>query len=172
MNKLTKYVTIVLVFLLLILIYSYKLFSSFTFHQDFTRDIYDILTIVQGKLSLIGPKSSFGGIYTGPYYYYLFIPIFFLTRLNIYSLLFFNMILFLSGLIIFFYIQFIRKKNIFLALLGTLIIGFTPIYLIASRGPWNGYTYTPFLLVFFIWLYYFNFNKSKISIFLIGFLVE
>jgi len=60
-----KYFVPFFVFLGVASILSYKLFYSFNFHPDFARDIYDILTIIQGKLTLIGPKLSFGGIYSG-----------------------------------------------------------------------------------------------------------
>ena len=71
------------------------MFYAFDYHPDFARDLCDLLSIIRGKLTLIGPKTSFGGIYNGPYYYYLFAPIFYLTNLNIYSLLVFNLLLFI-----------------------------------------------------------------------------
>lgn len=162
-----KYFPSIFIFFLLFLIFSYKLISSFNFHPDFARDIYDILTIIQGKLTLIGPKLSFGGIYSGPYYYYLFVPIFYLTKLNIYSLLFFNCALFLFALI-FFHINISKKYGVMSAVLGTLVIGLLPMYLISSRSPWNGSTYLPFLLIFLIHLYFYDFKSNKLPLFLLG----
>lgn len=169
MIKIKKYVGLIFIFFLLFSIYSYKLVSSFNFHPDFARDIYDMLTIIQGKLTLIGPKLSFGGIYSGPYYYYLFIPIFYLTKLNIYSLLFFNVALFIFALI-FFHINTAKENGVIPAALGTLVIGLLPTYLIAARGPWNGSTYTPFLLIFLTCLYFHDFKGEKFGLFLLGFL--
>lgn len=157
-----------LIFLVIILVYSHKLFASFNFHPDFARDIYDMLFITRGKLSLIGPKTSFGGIYSGPYYYYLFVPIFYLTKLNIYSLLLFNLVLFLFALI-FFYIQIAKRYGLLSGTLSALVIAFLPIYVTHSRGPWNGSTYLPFLLIFLTLLFFGEFKKNEIGLLLLGF---
>lgn len=164
-----KYTVSIFLFLVIVAVYSYKLFSSFDFHPDFARDIYDLLFIVRGKLSLIGPKTSFGGIYNGPYYYYLFAPIFYLTKLNIYSLLIFNIFLFLLGLI-FFHIHILKKYGLLPSILSTLLIALLPFYLINSRMPWNGSTYLPLLLIFLTLLYFYDFKGNRISLFLLGFL--
>jgi hypothetical protein len=168
-KKLIKYLLPVVVFLGLFLLFSYKLFYSFTFHPDFARDIYDILSIIQGKLTLIGPKLSFGGIYSGPYYYYLFAPVFYLTRLNLNSLLVFNLFLFLAGVIIF-YLIIPKKSGIFFPLIACLVLTFLPFYVIGSRGPWNGSTYLPFLLIFLAMIHFFDFNGKKILLLGTGFL--
>jgi len=162
---LKKYIFPILIFLSISLIYSYKLFSSFNFHPDFARDIYDMLTIIRGKLTLIGPKFSFGGIYSGPYYYYLFVPIFYLTKLNIDSLLIFNLLIFIAALLVYF-IYASKKFDLISAILAVLVLTFIPIYLIFSRSPWNGSTYLPLLLIFLTLLYFQNFKS--IGLFLLG----
>lgn len=149
--------------------FSYKLFSSFTFHPDFARDIYDILTIIQGKLTLIGPKLSFGGIYSGPYYYYLFVPIFYFTNLNLNSLLVFNLLLFIFGLVIL-YLIIQKKTNIFYSLFVCLLVAFLPFYVTGARGPWNGSTYLPLLLILLATVHFFDFNGKKIALVGLGFL--
>lgn len=164
-----KYTFSIFLFLVIVAVYSYKLLSSFDFHPDFARDIYDLLFIVRGKLSLIGPKTSFGGIYNGPYFYYLFAPIFYLTKLNIYSLLVFNIFLFLLGLI-FFHCQVLKKYGILSSVLSTLFIALLPFYLTFSRMPWNGSTYLPLLLIFLTLIYFYDFKENRISLFLLGFL--
>jgi hypothetical protein len=168
-SKIIKCFFPVTVFFVVILILSYRLFSSFTFHPDFARDIYDILSIIQGKQTLIGPKLSFGGIYSGPYYYYLFVPIFYLTNLNLNSLLVFNLILFIFGLVIF-YLIIQKKSNIFFSLIACLVIAFLPFYVTGARGPWNGSTYLPLLLVLLAIIHFFDFNGKKIPLLGIGFL--
>lgn len=160
MSILKKYFFPVIVFLGLFLLLSYKLFYSFIFHPDFARDIYYILSITQGKLTLIGPKLSFGGIYSGPYYYYLFVPIFYLTHLNLDSLLVFNLFLFLSGAAIF-YLIIQKKSNIFFSLIACLVMAFLPFYLVGARDPWNGSTYLPLLLVFLAMIHSFYFSQKE-----------
>lgn len=168
-NIFKKYLFPVAAFLGLFLLLSYKLFYSFTFHPDFARDIYEVLSIIQGKLTLIGPKLSFGGLYSGPYYYYLFAPIFYLTRLNLNSLLVFNLFLFLAGVIIFYSII-PKKSGISSPLVACLVLAFLPIYVTGARGPWNGSTYLPFLLVLLTMIHFFGFNGKKILLLGTGFL--
>jgi len=168
-KTLKKYFVPFFVFLGVASILSYKLFSSFTFHPDFARDIYDILTIIQGKLTLIGPKLSFGGIYSGPYYYYLFVPILYLANLNLNSLLAFNLFLFIFG-VIFFYLIISKKNGVFYSLIASLVIVFTPFYILGARGPWNGSTYLPFLLILLTVIYFIDINGKKLILFALGFL--
>src|SRR3989338_2017392 len=169
MSKYAKFATFILLFLIVSAGLSYKLTSSFNFHPDFARDIYDMLAIIQGNPTLIGPKLSLGGIYSGPYYYYFFVPIFYLSNLNIDSLLMFNTLLFVFALM-FFYKSALKKHPILPSLLGTLTIGLIPVYVLYSRSPWNGATYLPFLLVFLTLLYFDTFENKKIKLFLLGLL--
>lgn len=168
MREIRKHIYPILAFSILLFLLVYKLFQSFTFHPDFARDIYDILTIVQGKMTLIGPKLSFGGIYSGPYYY-LFAPIFFLTGLNLNSLLALNVLIFVAGLICFYY--FLSKKYApLLALAGSFLLAFLPIYVTGSRGPWNGSTYLPMLLVYLSLIFLVPLEGRLFLIFITGFL--
>lgn len=147
-------------------ILSYKLPESFIFHPDFARDMFDITRISQGKPMLIGPKLTFGGIYSGPYYYYLLLPILFLSKYNITAVLLFNALLF-SVALGFFYYQLSQKFTGFGSLLATVVLLFSPLYLIASRNPSNAFTYLPFLLVLLMILYCYTIQKPKL-LFLLG----
>jgi hypothetical protein len=165
---LKKYFYPGLAFVVLFIVLSYRLFHSFNFHPDFARDIYDILTIIQGKLTLIGPKLSFGGIYSGPYYYYLLAPVFFVTGLNLNSLLVFNLMLFIGGAIFFYWL--IPKKNGRLfPLAAALLISCLPMYVTGARGPWNGSTYLPFLLAFLSMVFFVKLDDKKLLLAMIGF---
>lgn len=154
---------------ILFAVLSHKLFYSFNFHPDFARDIYDILVILQGKLTLIGPKLSFGGIYSGPFYYYLLAPVFFLTGLNINSLLVFNLTLFVSG-IIFFYFSISKKTSSIFALTVSLLLAYLPVYVTGARGPWNGSTYLPFLLAYLAMIFFLKLDDKKVLLAITGFL--
>ena len=168
MNILKKYFYPAIAFIILLTVLSYKLFYSFNFHPDFARDIYDILVILQGKLTLIGPKLSFGGIYSGPYYYYLLAPVFFLTRLDLNSLLVLNMLLFVSGTV-FLYLIVSKKAGSLFALTLSLLLAYLPVYVIGARGPWNGSTYLPFLLIYLAMIFYFKPDGRKIFLVFLGF---
>lgn len=157
-----------LVVFLSFLLFAYKLPSSFVFADDFTRDLYDILGITRGKLTLLGPAVSFGGLRTGPYYYYLFAPIFFLTRASIDSILYFNAGLFAVALGFFFY-QLSRRVGEVKAVAAAVSLMLVPVYLYGARNPSNAFTYLPLILVFLTIL---SFNKARSNRrhFLLGFL--
>lgn len=148
-------------------ILTYRLTASFIFHPDFARDMFDITRISQGKFMLIGPKLTFGGIYSGPYYYYLLLPALLLSNYNISAVLFLNTFLFALALG-FFYFKASQKLTTFRSLLATAVILFSPLYLIASRNPSNAFTYIPFLLILLTIIYFDSIQKPK-HIILIGF---
>src|SRR3989344_92326 len=160
-----KIITIIVV-LISFFILSYKLTSSFIFHPDFARDMFDITRISQGKLMLIGPKLTFGGIYSGPYYYYLFVPILLLSQYNIDAVLFFNTFLFSLSLGFFFY-KVSTKQSFLASILATSAFLFSPLFLIASRNPSNAFTYIPFLLILMTIIYFDDIQKPK-QIFFLG----
>src|SRR3989344_9057135 len=162
MNK--KVITIIVV-LASFLILSYHLTSSFIFHPDFARDLFDITRISQGKFMLIGPKLTFGGIYSGPYYYYLFVPILLLSQYNIDAVLFFNTFLFSLSLGFFFY-KVSTKQSFLASILATSAFLFSPLFLIASRNPSNAFTYIPFLLILMTIIYFDDIQKPKQILFL------
>lgn len=109
---------------------------------------------------LIGPKLTFGGIYSGPYYYYLLLPILALTNYSINALLYFNTALFAIALGFLFF-ELSKRFSLYESALGVSVILFSPFYLIASRNPSNAFTYIPFLLVFLSILYFYKISKPK-----------
>lgn len=159
---------ILLIFLFFYSIYSFKLPSAYIFNTDIARDSNDIIGIAQGKLSLVGPKLNFGGLYAGPYYYYLFVPILFMSNFQFVSILIFNSSIFALALIYFF----LKVKNNFSflwAILCTCLIGLLPLYVSSSRNPGNGFTYIPFLLFFLTYIYFNNIQNRK-ELFYLGLL--
>lgn len=169
MGILKRYILPVLALVFLSIVLSFRLFQSFNFHPDFARDAYDILTIIQGKMTLIGPKLSFGGIYSGPYYYYLLAPIFFLTSGNLDSLLAFNLFLFILGTAFFYYLL-SRKYGHTMSIFGGLVLGLLPVYVVGARGPWNASTYLPFLLLYLSLIFFVNHENRRLLLALTGFL--
>lgn len=159
-SKIHAKILSLLVIIFSFLVLSHKLSSSFIFHPDFARDVFDITRISQGKMMLVGPKLTFGGIYSGPYYYYLLLPIFALSNYSINALLYFNTTLFALALGFLFY-ELSKRFSIYKSILGVLVILFSPFYLIASRNPSNAFTYIPFLLVFITILYFHKITKPR-----------
>lgn len=76
--------------LLLCALYAWRLPQSFIVDSDFGRDLDEMARIIQGHITLIGPPLSFGGIFTAPYYYYLFVPALKLSRMNVDAVLYVN----------------------------------------------------------------------------------
>ncbi len=159
-SKINAKILSLFIAILSFLVLSYKLTSSFIFHPDFARDVFDITRISQGKMMLVGPKLTFGGIYSGPYYYYLLLPVFALSNYSINALLYFNTALFALALGFFFY-ELSKRFSVYKSILGVLIILFSPFYLIASRNPSNAFTYIPFLLVLMTILYFYKISKPR-----------
>lgn len=145
----------VLIFVFYLFLYTYKIVDSYQFNTDIARDSYGIIEIAQGKFTLIGPKLNFGGLYAGPYYYYLFAPILFLSSYSFSSILLFNASLFALALV-YFFLEVKKRASLLKSLLYTAAIGFLPLYMITARNPGNAYTYIPLFLVFLTYTYFGN----------------
>jgi len=82
MNKLKLF----LIFLLIILYFltrAYRLAELYTFSFDQYRDAWVVKKIiVDHKLTLIGPQSSFYGIFYGPLFYYSLVPFYWFFKLS------------------------------------------------------------------------------------------
>jgi len=149
-------------------IYQYRIGASVPFVGDMGRDLYEIAKISYGKVTLLGPKGSFGGIYTAPYFFYLFVPAFLLAGRSIIGILFFNAFLFSASLgILTYFVQ--KKYGSFCAIASSVILGCLPFFVMSSRQPGNGFTHIPFFIVFLAITYFTNFNKiSPLKIFVLG----
>lgn len=169
-NIIVKFTSEIFVFLILFFLFSFKLALSYHFDSDFGRDLMWMHDIAHGKITLLGPKLSFGGYYLGPYYYYLFVPFLSLTKFFPSGVLLGNAFLFaLTNTIIFYLV----KKNFGLlkALFAISIITLSPFYLFSARSPGNAFSYLHFLflLIFSILIYPSVIKKPALS-FLTGLL--
>lgn len=154
-------------FLLISLVYLYKIIPSYNYNSDFGRDLNDILQITKGKLTLIGPKLSFGGIHAGPYYYYLFAPILKIFSFKPESMVIFNAIIFLISLgLMFVFILKSKIKNKYSWFWGISWIFLTPFMIFSSRAPGNAFSYMPLLFGLLICFPYIL-NKNKLFLVLV-----
>ncbi len=135
-------------FALITCLYHWRIGSSFAMHPDFGRDLYEIGLIAHGDIAWLGPKSTFGGLYTSPLYYYLMAPALLLAPGQFESLLYANAAYFILGLVGL-YVLCLRKHTALASLVVTITAAFLPLYIQSARGPWNGHSYLPFLLVLF-----------------------
>ncbi|MFA6091229.1 MAG: hypothetical protein WC774_05665 [Candidatus Gracilibacteria bacterium] len=151
------------------ILYIYKLQIGFSFHPDFARDLHEVLRISQGDITLLGPKLTFGGIYSGPYYFYLFVPAFIVSSYNIYSLHVFSALLFALG-VGYFFIKTADKYGQVNSFLASLTILILPWYVIGARNPSNAFTFLPLLLFLLTYIFY-NKPKSIRALTLLGLLL-
>lgn len=140
-------------------IYSYRLPQSFSITSDFGRDIYHAARAAQGDIVLIGSKMNLGGYFVGPYFYYLLALPLLIGSFDINFVLYFHTFLFASAIGFFFW-ALTKKFGVLKALLGSLSVGFLPVYFLSARYPSNGYSYLPFLLILFI-LVFLNFYQVR-----------
>ncbi len=159
----------IFVFFILFILFSYKLIESYNFDSDFGRDLMWMYDIAHGKITLLGPKLSFGGYYLGPYYYYLFVPFLALTGFMPDGVLLGNAFLFaLISACGFFLLR--KKFGKISSFLSVLIFAVSGFYLYSARSPGNAFSYLPFLFVFsLIILFYPNLLKKRLVGFLLGF---
>ncbi|MCX7589662.1 MAG: hypothetical protein N2Z85_01835, partial [Patescibacteria group bacterium] len=169
-NIIQKYWFLIFIFLFSFFVFSFKIFSSVSFEGDLARDLYEILKISNSNLTLLGPKGSFGGLYTAPFYYYLFVPSFLLSGKEIYGIIIFNILLF-SFSISFFCYFLLKKYRFFSVLFSGLILFFLPFMIFSARNPGNGFSHIPFFIIFLSILFFWDINKSSfLKSFLFGFL--
>lgn len=168
MKFLKKYWLLIVLGLLSFILYSYKIKSSVSFEGDLGRDLYEIAKISFGNFTLLGQKGSFGGIYTAPYHYYLFLlPLLILGR-QIDGVLFFNIFLFISAVIFFSY-NAIKRFGAINGFLSGLALMFFPFFIFSARNPGNGFTPTALFFAFLTIVYFYDLNKfGRIKILLLG----
>lgn len=154
--------------LFLFILFTFQLDKSLIYHSDFARDLYEILKISQGNHTLLGPKLSFGGLYTASYYYYLFAPVFLLSGFNIISVFYFNALLFILA-VYYFFINVSRKYPLWKTLVSSMSISLTPIFLFSARNPSISNTHLAFLLMFLTFIH-FNPIERPVIILILGFL--
>ncbi len=176
MNKKIYWLLFTFVILLGLFLNFYRLRATQNFFYDVARDMEVVRQmIVEGKLTLLGPQTSFGlnsplETYFGPLYYYLVAPALLLSRLDPLGPAILTAFFSFLGAILFF--LFLRKivTNHWLALFGFFFYLISPLTVEYSRFPWNP-NFLPFftvLILFFLSLYLQR--KKWFWLFVLGFL--
>jgi len=154
MGKKIQIVIFVFLILSLIITRFYRLEETAFFVNDQGRDIkvlYNML--INGKMTLIGPATSFAGqfgnIYFGSYYYYFLLP-FYLISQNAYFMTGVFPALFIIGTLLFFLVKEFKFGQKFI--IGILLI-FSWFSLYYTRFFWilNLAFFLPFILFSFFW---------------------
>ncbi len=170
MKFIRKYWISVILGLVSYFVFSFKLQPSTSFEADLGRDLFEIAKISFGNFTLLGPKGSFGGIYTAPYHYYMFLLPFIFVGRQLNGILFFNVLLFSLSLV-FFSFHVSKQFGKLSGFLSGLVLMLLPFFIFSARNPGNGFTPTAFFLFFLTVVYFYDINKFVlIKIFLLGFL--
>jgi len=138
----------------------YKLREFMPFAGDQGRDFLILRDmIINHKLPLVGPPTSLGWFYLGPFAYYLFLPALLIGRFHPNSLSFL-LILFDLGAIV---VLFKLAKEIFdkrTAVLVGFLYAFCPFAIIQSRDPLH-VSLAPFFSILFILFLWRFLNKDR-----------
>lgn len=126
----------------------YSLEKLYGFEFDQERDYYIVKEIINGKLTLIGPRVvSSAGFYLGPWYYYLQLPFFFIMSGNpLYGAAFtasVNLVIYLS---LYFVLHRLTSSRL-IALAAAILWVST-----ANRSNWN-VSFVPLFFLGFLYLY-------------------
>lgn len=132
----------------LLIAYCFHIVGSYSFDNDFGRDLVDIFAITRGDITLLGPKLSFGGLHTGPFYYYLFTPVLWLFPNRPEALLYANAVLTWIPLVLLGSIwRKIEKWSLPVTILALYWIGLSNYLLFSARGPGNAFSYIGWLVL-------------------------
>lgn len=161
-----------LIFTAAVLLRTINFYSHITFLGDQGRDaniIYDIITFKH--FTAIGPTTSIGGIFLGPFYYYFVAPFLILFNFNPFGLAFGVLIttLFLM-LLAYILLKKEFKKNTLV--LFIFLISFSAANIYLSRFSWNPNLLPAFSFFVLICLVYILKNKNYLVSFTLGALIS
>src|SRR4030067_2677257 len=158
----------VLVIMLAIILRFYKFGEFVTFLGDQGRDAIVIKRIITFEhLPAIGPPSSLGQIYLGPFYYYLIAPFLFLSRFNPVGPALGVALISIIGIIISYFVV-KHETNFKTALVFFIFSAFSAVNIQFSRFSWNP-NLLPIFSFFTLYFFYKTITtKNKLHAVLFG----
>lgn len=165
---LTKNKLVILLIFVGIFLRFYKLEEFVTFLGDQGRDAIIIKRIITFEhFPAIGPTSSVGQVFLGPFFYYLMAPFLFLFRLNPIGLAFGSSLLSIIGLITAYLV--VRKEiNKKIALFFLILLTFSATQIEFARFSWNPNLLPVFSFFCLYFLYKLTAGKNLIYAILCG----
>lgn len=177
-EKIKKYILknkkeFILIFLILLLaafLRLYRISDYMTFLGDEGRDALVAKGILQGNLTLLGPRASAGDFFLGPVYYYMIAPFLWLTNLDPVGP---AIMVALFGIATVFLVFYIGKKliSVRVGLIAAALYTVSPLVIAYSRSSWNPNLMPFFSLLILYLLYVAIKNKSNKLFLFIGFLL-
>ncbi len=145
-----KHKALVLILAVSLFIRVYRLPGYMEFLGDQGRDVLIVRRFLkQGDLMFIGPQTSIGNMYLGPWYYYLIAPSLVLTNFNPVGPAFFNSLIGVASV----WLVWLAAKQMFnqkVGLISAVLAAFSPVLIKYSTFSWNP-NILPFFSVLSIW---------------------
>lgn len=162
--KLNKYelILIFLFFLLAFLIRGYKIEDFLFFGYEQGRDALVIENIYKLKdFTLVGPKTDIGGIFHGPYFYYLMIFPYFVSQGNPFVASYFLILLGSASVVLFYFFAKDLFKSRIHGLAASIIFLLSFEYILYSRWLSNVSPAIPFVVLSYFMLWKFVTLEKK-----------
>ena len=160
-NFLRKNYPILIVIILAAILRLYKISSYLEFLGDQGRDVYIVRRfLTKFDLMFIGPQTSIGNMYLGPYYYYLMAPFLLLANYNPIGP---AIMIVISSLVTTYLIYLIFTKLLnhnFFGLYAGLLYAISPVAIKYSNFSWNP-NIMPVLSIIYFYLNYLVFFKKQ-----------
>jgi len=162
---LKKYWFLIIILLIASFLRLYRLSDYMEFLGDQGRDIVIIKDFLKnGNIFFIGPQTSIGNMYLGPYFYYLIAPSLFLFNYSpIGPAIFIALISVATVALIFF----VSKKwfNLKTAYIASFLYAISPVVIKYSNFIWNP-NIMPFFSLLFVYFFFESFKSKKYNYFI------
>ena len=152
MGKRTSLILLILILLLAAFMRLYMIGKYMTFLGDEGRDALVALGILQGHLTLLGPRASAGNFFTGPIYYYMMAPFLWLFHLNPVGPAVMVALFGVGTVALIYFVgkDFFDKKT---GLIAAALYAVSPLVITYSHSSWNPNT-VPFFSLLTLYLLY------------------
>jgi 4-amino-4-deoxy-L-arabinose transferase-like glycosyltransferase len=164
-----KHLPLILLILILVLaafLRLYRISDYMTFLGDEGRDVLVVKDMLEGNLTLLGPRSSAGDFFMGPAYYYLMTPFLWLFRLDPVGP---AVMVALFGVATVWLIYFVGKKffDAKAGLFAAALYSVSPLVVNYSHSSWNP-NVLPFFSLLFIYFLYKAVSSKKWKYFILA----
>lgn len=114
----------------------YNIENQISFNWDQGRDAWVVRDILNGQLTLLGPRTGVGHMHIGPAYYYMLTPFFYFSQLDPMASNYFN---FIANVINFILLFFVTKKlyGNYSAVFVITVYSFSHYLISINQVPWN-----------------------------------
>lgn len=143
----------------------YRIGDYLTFLGDEGRDALVVKGILEGRLTLLGPRASAGDFFLGPIYYYFMAPFLWLWHLDPVGP---AIMIGIIGTITVYLVYFLGKRffGTLTGIFAAALYAVSPVIIAYSRSSWNPNP-MPFISLLILYLLYLAISQKKTKLFLI-----